>query len=102
MGLNQKINSDIYQKINSDIYQNILFLYLTIVTFFSKVSSFQNMQQYIISHQPWPMELAELTNLGKNKKSDLTTPLILIQHLQPIHIVNTSLTKTLTSLVKLH
>ena len=55
----------------------------------NKISFFQNLQQYIISCQPWPIELAGFENLEKTE-SNLTTPLILLQHLQRLHIVTTS------------
>ena len=35
--------------------------------------------------------------LGQKTESDLTTPQILLQNLHPIHMVATSLMKTLTS-----
>ena len=47
------------------------------------------MQQYIIANQPRPMELAEIKKSENKIESDLTTPLILLQHLQSLHIVMT-------------
>ena len=64
----ENINFDIYQNINSDINQNILFFKPHHFENFNKSSSFQNLQQYIIARQPRLMELAELTNLKKNRK----------------------------------
>ena len=45
------------------------------------------------------MELTELIN-SERKKRYLTTKLNLLQHIQPLHIVTTSLINKLTSVVK--
>ena len=58
----EKINSDIYRKIQN------YFLNLTISKHFNKISQFQCLQQYTITHQPWPTELAKLTNSVENRK----------------------------------
>ena len=48
------------------IFKIIVFI-LKLLKLFYKISSFQNMLQYITPHQPWPMELVELINSEKNR-----------------------------------
>ena len=57
---------------------------------FNKISQFQNLQKYIIPHQPWPMELSELKKSENKTEINLEKPLNLLWHLQPLQIVTTS------------
>ena len=50
-------------------------IYQTLQHIFFK-SSFRNLQQNIISHQPWQTELADHTNLVNKTLSNLAVPLI--------------------------
>ena len=67
----------------------IIILNPTISIFVNKLSKVESLQQYIIAHQPWPMELANLTNSLKKTEIDLTTQQILLHNHQPILIVTT-------------
>ena len=62
MGLNRKINSGIHQNIQHNFFT------IPISKMFNKLSQYKNLKCYIIDHQPCPMELADLTNLEKNRK----------------------------------
>ena len=53
----------------------------------------------LINHGLWNW-LSSQTQ--KKIESDLTTPVFILQHLQPLHIITTSWINTLTSLVKNH
>ena len=62
---------------------------------FFKNSSFQNMQQNIITHQPWTTKLAERKNLKNKTGSNKASTKNLQTKLHPLHIVMISSIKTL-------
>ena len=57
------------RKINYNINQNIQFFFkLHNYEKINTISSFQNLQQYIITHQPRPTKLDDITNLVNKQK----------------------------------
>ena len=101
-GLNRNNEFWHSSKINSDIYRNIQFIFLSsqFRKFSTKSHKFKvcNNASLLINYGLWN---CLITKTQKKIESDLITILILLQHLQPLHIVMKSWMKTLTSLVKI-